>query len=114
VTAWTCSVCGLGGTGVCRRCKCCNSIACETCLRAGSCTNCQIEEGDRWFSPAAEEPIGRLPKSLPLGLLALVLFGPVLIVVVAELMGRMQSLAPPLPIGSPVHFVGQTRGSPQK
>jgi len=105
MSAWTCSVCGGDGAGVARRCKSCNSIACEGCLRGGACTNCQIEEGDRWFSPAAEEPVGRLPRKLPLALLALVVFGPILIVVVAELMGRMQAPARPVHRDA-VHFVG--------
>ena len=107
MSAWTCSVCAKDGEGVARRCRSCNSIACESCLRGGACTNCQIEDGERWFE-AAEEPIGRLPRRLPLALLALVVFGPVLIIAVAELMDRMQSPAPPAR-GTPVHFVGPSK-----
>lgn len=104
MSAWTCSVCGTDGSGVARRCKSCNSIACAACLRGEACTNCLIEDGDRWFSPAAEEPVGRLPRRLPFALIALVIFGPILIAIVAEMMGRIQSPAQPAQ-PQPVHFV---------
>ena len=106
---WTCSVCGSDGSGVARRCKSCNSIACSGCLRGEACTNCLIEDGDRWFAPAAEEPVGKLPRRLPLVLITLVIFGPILIAIVAEMMGRIQSPAQQVQ-PNPVHF--QSRPEP--
>jgi hypothetical protein len=81
------------GAEAARRCRSCNSIVCPTCLpqgAAGSCIHCVIEDGQRWFAPAEEEPVERPARRIPVALMALVLLGPLLIVVVAELMGRLQ------------------------
>jgi hypothetical protein len=66
-----------------------------------TCTNCVIEEGAGWFAPAPEEPLGKLPRHWPLGLLALIVLGPMLLLGVAELMTHTQ----PIPFErGPVHF----------
>jgi hypothetical protein len=105
----TCSVCAGILAEPPRRCSSCNSIVCSACLPAQKpdrCVNCEIEDGQRWFTPAAEEPLAKLPRRLPLPLLALVVLGPVLIVLVAKLMG---SISTPKPAVRPVHFEGPRR-----
>src|SRR5690242_5872259 len=84
VSAWACSVCGAERPDgeAARRCRVCHSIVCAGCTpegKDGACVNCVIEEGERWFTPAAEEPIGRLPRRIPLALIALVVMGPILL-----------------------------------
>ncbi|HJZ86391.1 MAG TPA: hypothetical protein VKN99_14520 [Polyangia bacterium] len=87
-----------------RRCSACHSIVCSRCIsdaKTGACVNCVIEEGERWFSPAAEEPLGKLPRRIPLALLALIVVGPLLLIAVAALMGRLR---PERPEPAPVRF----------
>jgi hypothetical protein len=93
--SWTCSICAAEGTGSAAQCRECRSTVCSRCASSsasGICVNCELEDGERWFTPALgdadDRPPGRLPRQVPVSLIGLVLL-PLLLWFVAEAMMRL-------------------------